>query len=95
MNFQEEEEDEENDKFWKTKSYHTPEDRMLLAQKTMSLKEKHESSKTGKKDKKPKTEVKLFNPAGRPYNMNQPKIPFDLDDEYDRENIILEVHVYK
>ena len=92
----EENEDQEDEEFWKSKSYHTPEDRILLAQKTMSLKEKHESNKSGKKkDEEGKKEVKFFSPAGKPYNMNQPKIPFDLNDEFNRDNIILEVHIYK
>lgn len=70
---------------------------MLLARKTMSLKDDHETKKASSrsKDIKPKRVLKLFNPAGKPYNVNQPKIPFELNDEFDRDNIILEVFVYR
>lgn len=83
---------EEDEKFWGEPSYHTPEDRVLIAKKTMEREEKRQ----GKSEKEPKKYVpKLFNPEGKPYNINQPKIPFRLNDEDDRDNVVLEVQLFK
>ncbi|OXU31543.1 hypothetical protein TSAR_013259 [Trichomalopsis sarcophagae] len=81
----------EDAKFWSAPSYHTPEDRVAIAKKAMERSERNES-----KDDEPKKHVpKLFNPEGKPYNVNQAKVPFLLDDEDDRDNVILEVGLYK
>lgn len=78
--------------FWNSTSYHTPEDRMEIAERVQKIEEKKNNSR--KEEEKPKTVIKLFNPKGKPYNVNQPKVAFTLNDE-DRENIILDVQVYK
>lgn len=44
---------------------------------------------------RPKYVPKLFSPEGRPYNVNQAKVSFTLNDEDDRERIILEVAAYR
>ncbi|XP_023248538.1 protein tilB [Copidosoma floridanum] len=47
-------------------------------------------------DKRPDKYVpKLFSPEGKPYNINQPKIGFRLNDEDDRDNVTLEVALYR
>ena len=85
---------EEDEEFWKSKSYHTPEDRRKIAQKIMEKEERKENSK--KKDpRKKKQEQKLFRRDGKPYNLNQPKVPFTFDDESDPNNIVLDVTLYK
>lgn len=82
---------DEDDEFWSAPSHHTPEDRIAIAKKSM---DKHKGSKFVEKTPQ-KYVPKLFSPAGKPYNINQPKVPFVLNDEDDRENIILDVGVYK
>ncbi|KAF7398781.1 hypothetical protein HZH66_006678 [Vespula vulgaris] len=88
-----EDEDAENERFWKQKSYHTPEDRIAIVQHSLKAEEK----KHGISDetKKQKFVPKLFSPCGKPYNMNHPKVPFILNDEDDRDNVILDVGVYR
>ena len=93
VNDDNDDEDEENSKFWNSPSYHTPEDRIAIAERTKKIEEKR--TKPRKEDEKSKYVPKLFSPDGRPYNLNQPKIAFRLNDEDDSKNIILEVSVYK
>ncbi|XP_048506341.1 protein tilB [Athalia rosae] len=85
--------DERAEKFWKSTSSHTPEDRVAIARENRKNKERKE--KKDDYDKTPKYVPKLFNSEGRPFNINQPKVPFRLDDESDREKVILDVAVYK
>lgn len=94
--------DEENNEdidnnFWKTPSEHTPEERMTIAKKTIkNAKQKQSSTTTSEKwNKKPKRKLVLFNPEGKAYNMNIPKVKFQLDDETDVDNIILDIAVKK
>lgn len=44
---------------------------------------------------RPKRALKLFASDGRPYNMNQAKVPFKLNDEDDPDYVVLEVSVYR
>lgn len=81
----------EDAKFWNAPSYHTPEDRVAIAKKAMERNEKNEN----KEEETKKYVPKLFNPEGKAYNVNQPKVAFLLNDEDDRENVILEVALYK
>jgi protein TilB len=39
--------------------------------------------------------IKLFAPDGRPYNINQAKVPFKLNDDDDPNFVILEVSIYR
>ncbi|XP_046822261.1 dynein axonemal assembly factor 11-like isoform X2 [Vespa crabro] len=89
----EEDEDAENERFWKQKSYHTPEDRIAIAEHTLKAEEKKHGISDEKK--KQKYVPKLFSPSGKPYNMNHPKVPFTLNDEDDQDNVILDVGVYR
>ena len=83
---------EEDTKFWSAPSYHTPEDRVAIAKKTME----REDMRNKTVEKKSKKYVpKMFSPEGKPYNVNQAKVPFRLNDEDDRENIVLDVVLYK
>lgn len=59
-------------------------------------KEETRNKKNAKKDGASTTYVpKFFSPEGRPYNMNQAKVSFRLNDEEYRDRIVLEVDVYK
>ncbi|XP_011499246.1 PREDICTED: protein tilB homolog [Ceratosolen solmsi marchali] len=88
------EENEDDDaKFWSAPSHHTPEDRIAIANKIMK-REKQQDNKHFEQQKK-KYVPKFFNPEGKPYNINQPKISFLLNDEDDREHITLDVAIYK
>ncbi|KAK2576916.1 hypothetical protein KPH14_005537 [Odynerus spinipes] len=88
-----EDEEAENERFWKQKSEHTPEDRIAIAERTLKMEEKKQASSDVKKPRK--FVPKLFNNEGKPYNMNYPKVPFKLNDEEDPDNIILDVSVYR
>jgi len=39
--------------------------------------------------------IKLFAPDGRPYNINEAKVPFKLNDDDDPNFVILEVSIYR
>jgi hypothetical protein len=56
--------------------------------------EQKKNNKDSEQQKK-KYIPKAFSPEGKPYNINQPKIKFRLNDEDDRENITLDVALYK
>ncbi|XP_023288496.1 protein tilB homolog, partial [Orussus abietinus] len=86
-------EEEEDNKFWNGISHHTPEDRIAIAEKAMKIEEK--KNKPFTTEEKPKLMTKLFASDGRPYNINQPKVAFTLNDEDNRDNIILDVAVYR
>ncbi|XP_046419327.1 protein tilB-like [Neodiprion fabricii] len=88
-----EDDEERSEKFWKSTSSHTPEDRIAIARENRRNREKRE--RKDDEAKKPKYIPKLFNSDGRPFNINQPKVPFRLDDESDRDKIILDIAVYK
>lgn len=45
-----------------------------------------------KKQEKPKTR-KLFAECGRPYNLNEPKLTFTIEDTGDR--FVLDLHIYR
>lgn len=57
--------------------------------------EESEEQKSSSAKNREKRVRKLVNPEGRPYNMNEPKIRFNLDDESDPENLVLEIRTYK
>ncbi|XP_034947440.1 protein tilB homolog [Chelonus insularis] len=86
--------EQENEQFWNTKSYHTPEERIAIAERSQKIMEKRNQTHH---DQPHKTKYipKLFSPEGLPYNLNQPKVPFVLNDEDDGENIYLDVTIYK
>ncbi|KAL7304450.1 hypothetical protein TKK_0003245 [Trichogramma kaykai] len=86
--------DEETDQFWKSKSSHTPEDRVVIAKKRIQQMSKYET-RQAEKEAPQKRVQKFFNPAGKPYNINQPKVAFSFDDETDPDNIVLDVELYK
>ncbi|KAH0535825.1 hypothetical protein KQX54_019558 [Cotesia glomerata] len=84
---------DDNSKFWNSKSYHTPEDRVAIANKTIEIAEKKNKKKDNKLNKN-KYIPKLFNCEGRAYNINQAKVSFTLNDD-DRDNIVLEISLYR
>lgn len=53
---------------------------------------KAKCSDTEEKQEKPKLR-KLFAECGRPYNLNEPKITFTIEDSDDR--VVLNLHIYK
>ncbi|XP_078047860.1 touch insensitive larva B [Augochlora pura] len=86
------ESEEENDQFWKQVSRHTPEERVIIAERTLRKEERRD--KRANQGNRIVYTPKLFSPEGRPYNMNQPKIPFTLNVE-ERDAVVLEVQMYK
>ncbi|XP_076657840.1 touch insensitive larva B [Halictus rubicundus] len=86
------ESEDENDQFWKRVSRHTPEERVIIAERASRKEERRK--KRDNRDSRPAYVPKLFSPEGRPYNTNQPKIPFTLNNDR-RDVVVLEVMVYK
>ncbi|XP_067211450.1 protein tilB [Linepithema humile] len=82
----------EDERFWKQPSYHTPEDRVAIAERLLNKQEKRNRSNT---NDRPKPVLKLFAPNGRPYNINQAKVAFKLNDEDDPDFVVLDVSVYR
>lgn len=80
--------------FWNETSYNTPEDRIEIAKKLEKIDNKKNKKPNNNKIEKINKQ-KLFSPDGRPYNINQPKIQFKLNDEDDRDNIYLEISTYR
>lgn len=75
-------------RFWKQSSEHCPETRVEMA--------KHHRKSGFKNDECQKIKIKtqkLFAECGRPYNVNEPKLTFTLEDFHDR--FILDLHIYK
>lgn len=74
-------------RFWKKKSEHCPETRVEISNQ-------HRKSRkpTEKKKDQPKRVRKLFADCGRPYNLNEGRIPFRMIDERDRYELDLEVY---
>ncbi|XP_053949832.1 protein tilB [Anastrepha ludens] len=77
-------------KFWDAKSEHCPETRMDIAKYHKLGREKKNMDQN---DKQVRKTPALFAPCGRPYNLNQPKLPFNLRDEVNE--YILELGIYK
>ncbi|XP_012151544.2 touch insensitive larva B [Megachile rotundata] len=91
----EEDEDTDDEKFWKRTSHHTPEERVAIAERLARKQELKNREKNRKNESRVNYEQKLFSPDGRPYNTNQPKVPFKLDHERYGDRVVLEVAVYK
>jgi protein TilB len=77
--------------FWNQPSENTPECRVEMAMHSRRAQRKQDEAK--KTPKKETWTPKLFTDTGRPYNLNQAKVPYKLDDEQNR--YILTVEVYK
>nr|XP_034173043.1 protein tilB homolog isoform X2 [Osmia lignaria] len=90
----EEEEDDDDERFWKRASRHTPEERVAIAER-LSRKEELKNRERNREEPRISNEAKLFSPDGKPYNTNQPKVSFKLNDEQYEDRVVLEVAVYK
>nr|XP_016999326.1 protein tilB [Drosophila takahashii] len=77
--------------FWQAKSEHCPEIRTEIARQHRLGRERHE---TKSPLDPPKQMRNLFAPCGRPYNLNQGKLPFTFQDEADHYLLQLEVYRY-
>ncbi|KAH8357992.1 hypothetical protein KR084_010888 [Drosophila pseudotakahashii] len=77
--------------FWQAKSEHCPEIRTEIARQHRLGRERHE---TKSPLDPPKQMRNLFAPCGRPYNLNQGKLPFSFQDEADHYLLQLEVYRY-
>ncbi|XP_037047615.1 protein tilB isoform X1 [Bradysia coprophila] len=81
-------EEEIDEKFWKRKSEHCPETRIEISNQQRKVKK---SSDKQKKDQ-PKRIRKLFADCGRPFNINEARVPFRMIDERDRYELNVEVY---
>ncbi|KAH8386894.1 hypothetical protein KR093_003311, partial [Drosophila rubida] len=86
-----EDEEERIRAFWNAKSEHCPEIRTEIARQHRLGREKSES-KPNPLTEKPKRTTHLFAPCGRPYNINQAKLPFNFQDEPSHYSLLLEVY---
>lgn len=77
--------------FWNQPSENTPECRVEMALHSKRAQQKQDEAK--KTTKNEKWTPKLFADDGRPYNLNQAKVPYKLENELNR--YILTVDVYK
>lgn len=77
-------------RFWKKKSEHCPETRVDISNQHRKAKKLNE-----KKDEQPKRVRKLFADCGRPYNINEARITFQMIDERDRYELNLEIYKYR
>ncbi|XP_016956393.1 protein tilB [Drosophila biarmipes] len=84
-----EDEEERIQAFWQAKSEHCPEIRTEIARQHRLGRERHEPKSPLDP---PKQERNLFAPCGRPYNLNQGKLPFKFQDEADHYLLQLEVY---
>lgn len=95
VNEKEEEEEEEDESFWNRTSRHTPEERVAIAERFMRKEKRRNREKDRSVEPRTTYRLKLFDPQGKPYNMNQPKVPFKLNEERYSDRIVLEVALYK
>lgn len=84
--------EEEIKAFWDAPSKNTPEDRLELAK--MSRKIRNKGKNREEKKEKPKP-VKLFTSDGRPLNINQPRIKYEITDDDETGCKVLDVAVYR
>ncbi|KAF3420119.1 hypothetical protein E2986_08331 [Frieseomelitta varia] len=89
----EEEEEEDDEQFWNRTSRHTPEERVAIAERYMRKEERRNRERNRRTEPRVTYKLKLFDADGKPYNMNQPKVPFKLDEE--QHDIVLEVTLFK
>ncbi|XP_043578624.1 dynein axonemal assembly factor 11 isoform X1 [Bombus pyrosoma] len=95
VNEEEEEEEEEDESFWNRTSRHTPEERVAIAERFMRKEKRRNREKDRSVEPRTTYRLKLFDPQGKPYNVNQPKVPFKLNEEQYSDRIVLEVALYK
>lgn len=77
-------------RFWKEKSEHSPEVRIEMERLTQMKRD----AKKPKEEAKSERQRPLSAPDGRPYNINEAKIPFVFKNE-DVNQFELEVQLYK
>ncbi|KZC12922.1 Protein TILB like protein [Dufourea novaeangliae] len=81
----------ENEEFWNRVSRHTPEERVMIAKRSLQREERQSGRQ---KETRIINEPKLFNSEGKACNANQPRIPFKLKDD-EPGHVVLQVSVYK
>ncbi|KAL7059154.1 hypothetical protein AAHC03_013248 [Spirometra sp. Aus1] len=85
-----------NEEFWQEKQAYTPESR-LETHEFMQLKKKKENKETCENRTRKSKRTVFFASDGRPYNINEPKIDFKLDEiqDADGQYFLLDLGVYK
>uniref|UniRef100_H0WXC6 Leucine-rich repeat-containing protein 6 n=1 Tax=Otolemur garnettii TaxID=30611 RepID=H0WXC6_OTOGA len=86
-------ESEDDVEFWNKPSLFTPESRLETLRHMEKQREKQE--KLSEKNKKVKPPRTLIKEDGRPLNVNEPKLEFSLKDDEKRNQIILDLAVYR
>ncbi|KAJ7338147.1 hypothetical protein JRQ81_010765 [Phrynocephalus forsythii] len=89
----EDDEDEEEERaFWEEPVPHTPEARLEAHRFVEEKRMGKENREQIKKEKPPRT---LITPEGRVLNVNEPKLPFSLEDDEENNWFILDLSVYR
>ncbi|XP_072007270.1 dynein axonemal assembly factor 11 isoform X2 [Engystomops pustulosus] len=86
-------ENQEDEAFWQQPSQYTPESR-LETHRYIEEKRKAKESKSEEK-KKVKPPRTLISRDGRPLNVNEPKLDFTLTDDEERNQLILDLGIYR
>ncbi|XP_012348043.1 protein tilB homolog isoform X1 [Apis florea] len=90
----EDKEEKEDELFWNQTSRHTPEERIAIAERFLRKQTQKNQKKNQIIESRTIYKLKLFDSKGKPYNINQPKVSFKLNEE-DRDHIILEIALYR
>ncbi|XP_076063602.1 touch insensitive larva B [Oratosquilla oratoria] len=90
--------DDDDDKFWHENSVHSPEERVFMQREMDRRRQKAERKSSNKSEelfnpqRKP---PRLFSRDGRPLNVNQARVEFDLKEDLELGAFVLEVHTYR
>ncbi|XP_078605852.1 dynein axonemal assembly factor 11-like [Branchiostoma floridae x Branchiostoma japonicum] len=84
-------EEKEDEEFWKQQVGYTPESRLEIQKKI----EEQNRKKEGVEDDQPKRQRNLFAEDGRPYNVNEAKVDFNLTENEDDNTLQLDVAVFR
>ncbi|XP_045110127.1 dynein axonemal assembly factor 11-like isoform X2 [Portunus trituberculatus] len=90
-----EEDEEDNEKWWKGASSHTPETRLAMHQRLTRQRDRQSTSSTLHNDVRKRREVRLFTDDGRPLNVNAAKLTFQLTEDEESNCFVLEVNTYR
>ncbi|KAJ9592966.1 hypothetical protein L9F63_015336 [Diploptera punctata] len=85
--------EEREKEFWSKVSDHSPESRQQIAEHIQRQQEELKRSKSPEKEQK--RSYKTFSDYGRPLNVNEAKIPFELTENDEMNSYILDIAVYK
>eukprot|EP00051_Salpingoeca_urceolata_P023027 m.386519 g.386519 ORF g.386519 m.386519 type:complete len:467 (+) comp20054_c0_seq6:2915-4315(+) len=88
--------DEANRKFWEEETEYTPEARIQAHRRQEAMREKQDEKRDGTDKTKPPKRVRQFFRDGKPLNMNEAGLQFDLSGhDATEQEFVLELSVYR